>query len=146
MITTFWAAIFVVFYAYLGYGILLFFLVQMKRIFRKKPVPEPASELPGVTFIVAAYNEEDWMADKDIAWSPVLNLKQAFDDPHVAERGMIGRDEAGGEVVGSPLLFTEEPASINSAAPAYGADTDEILTGLGYSLDEIDQLRGQGVV
>ena len=61
----FWIAIFIVFYAYLGYGILLFFLVNLKRLFYKKSTAYTNDKYePDVTFIVAAYNEEDWMEDK----------------------------------------------------------------------------------
>lgn len=62
---TFWVALFVVFYAYLGYGILLFILIQIKRLFFGKPKMDFAPSFePNVTFIVAAYNEEDWIEDK----------------------------------------------------------------------------------
>ncbi len=61
----FWLLIFVVFYAYLGYGLLLFFLVKIKRIFGKKTEPGyDEASLPEVTFIVAAYNEQDYIEDK----------------------------------------------------------------------------------
>ena len=61
-----WLLIFIVFYAYLGYGILLFFIIKIKRFLHKnkqKPV-ENANFLPPVTFMVAAYNEERWMPEK----------------------------------------------------------------------------------
>ncbi|MBK8563482.1 MAG: glycosyltransferase family 2 protein [Saprospiraceae bacterium] len=61
----FWALIFVVFYAYLGYGILLWVLVKTKRLFFKnQPNGTVDSQLPGVVFIVAAYNEEDYILEK----------------------------------------------------------------------------------
>jgi poly-beta-1,6-N-acetyl-D-glucosamine synthase len=63
----FWSAIFVVFYSYLGYGILLYLLVRLKRLFFKpKNVNRIGSDddLPEVTFMVAAYNEEDWIEQK----------------------------------------------------------------------------------
>jgi len=60
----FWLFLFIVFYAYLGYGILLFFLVLLKRIFRgRKPARNPAYE-PEVTLFVAAYNEKDYVDAK----------------------------------------------------------------------------------
>lgn len=61
----FWIAIAIVFYAYLGYGILLFIIIKIKRLFsKKKQFGFSENELPLVTFIVAAYNEETWMEDK----------------------------------------------------------------------------------
>jgi cellulose synthase/poly-beta-1,6-N-acetylglucosamine synthase-like glycosyltransferase len=59
----FWTGFFVVFYAYLGYGLALWLLVRLKRLFaRPKPIAD--APLPEVTFIVCAYNEEDWIAQK----------------------------------------------------------------------------------
>ena len=31
-----------------------------------------------------------WFADKDVAFSPVLDFREAFDQPHIAERGLLG--------------------------------------------------------
>jgi poly-beta-1,6-N-acetyl-D-glucosamine synthase len=60
---SFWTLLFIVFYSYVGYGILLGILVKIKG---KKDLPElpPHHELPEVTFMVAAYNEERWIEDK----------------------------------------------------------------------------------
>ena len=63
--TAFWVAVFIVFYAYVGYGILLFILIKIKRLFvGKKQLPFRSDYEPPVTFIVAAYNEENWIEDK----------------------------------------------------------------------------------
>ena len=62
----FWILLFIVFYTYIGYGILLFILVKLKRLFSKKqtfPIPDN-DQLPEVSVIVAAYNEEDFIDDK----------------------------------------------------------------------------------
>ena len=60
----FWVLLFIVFYAYLGYGILLFFLVRLKRLFSKKKTAIPADYEPVVTLFVAAYNEKDYVDAK----------------------------------------------------------------------------------
>ena len=62
----FWLAVFIVFYAYLGYGFLLFGVIKIMRLFspRRKAPAFSEENLPAVTFIVAAYNEEKWMEDK----------------------------------------------------------------------------------
>lgn len=60
----FWVFLFIIFYAYVGYGILLFFLVRIKRIFSpKKGIYDPDYE-PEVTLFVAAYNEKDYVDEK----------------------------------------------------------------------------------
>ena len=62
---TFWILLGIVFYTYLGYGIVLFILLQIKRLFKKKKeVILTDEELPEVTLLIAAYNEEDFVAKK----------------------------------------------------------------------------------
>lgn len=60
----FWFLLFVVFYAYLGYGILLFFLVKLKRLFSSKKGNLQSDYEPDVTLFVAAYNEKDYVDAK----------------------------------------------------------------------------------
>ena len=59
----FWFLIFIVFYAYFGYGILLYLLVKIKRLFSQQKSYN-MDYVPDVTFVTAAYNEEDWMEEK----------------------------------------------------------------------------------
>ena len=68
---------------------------------------------------------ESWFEGRDICFAPVRTLKEAFDDPFLAERDMLSRDAEGSEVVGTPIKFRAEPAQINSHAPTkneHGAD------------------------
>lgn len=60
----FWIGIFIVFYTYLGYGILLYILVKIKELFNKPKEMILPSPLPEVTLFIAAYNEEDIVASK----------------------------------------------------------------------------------
>lgn len=62
----FWISLFIVFYTYLGYGILLYILVKIKECFHKTVVtPMPADDvLPDLTLFIAAYNEEAVVNEK----------------------------------------------------------------------------------
>ncbi len=60
----FWIGIFIVFYTYLGYGILLYTLVRIKEVFHKPVRYDLTDPLPEVTLFIAAYNEEDIVAAK----------------------------------------------------------------------------------
>lgn len=63
----FWFALFVVFYTYLGYGMLLFFLVKLKELFVKPTkwqLPEKDSDLPEVTLFITAFNEAEVVDEK----------------------------------------------------------------------------------
>ena len=71
-----------------------------------------------------------WFADKDICFAPVRTLTEAFDDPALIERGMLAHDAAGNEIVGTPILFQEEPAIISSTLPLLDEHRAQIeLTG-----------------
>jgi len=61
----FWAFLFVIFYTYIGYGIVLYFLVRVKRLLKKsKPTTIIDGYEPEVTLFVAAYNEKDYVDEK----------------------------------------------------------------------------------
>lgn len=61
----FWIFVFIVFYAYIGYGILLYFLVLLKR--KSKPQTagqQQTSYEPEVTLLITAFNERDFVDQK----------------------------------------------------------------------------------
>lgn len=39
-----------------------------------------------------------WFADKDVAFAPVLDFREALDEPHVAERGLIVTGDGGAHI------------------------------------------------
>lgn len=60
----FWFLLGTVVYTYLGYGLILFIMVRVKRFFgKRKRVPTNNFE-PEVTILVAAYNEKDYVHKK----------------------------------------------------------------------------------
>jgi len=61
-----WFSLFVAFYAFFGYGILLFVIIKVKRALKGKPVLPVVNEddLPTCTLVVAAYNEDGVMEEK----------------------------------------------------------------------------------
>lgn len=60
----FWIALFIVFYTYIGYGIVLYLLVSIKEQFIKRSPLDTTAPLPEVTLCIAAYNEEEVIAEK----------------------------------------------------------------------------------
>ena len=63
----FWICLILVFYTYVGYGMLLWVLVNIKRLIygrqKKRELP-PDNELPEVTLMICAYNEQDIVDSK----------------------------------------------------------------------------------
>ena len=63
----FWATLLIVFYTYIGYGILLYIIIRLKRLLKGAPLQQamPADEdLPTMTLMICAYNEEDVVKEK----------------------------------------------------------------------------------
>ena len=63
----FWASLIIVFYTYIGYGILLYIIIRVKRLFwgsPQKAVLPADDELPSMPLMICAYNEEDVVAEK----------------------------------------------------------------------------------
>jgi len=72
----FFISLFIILYTYIGYGVVLSILVNIKRLAKGRPQIKgfKEHELPKVTFVVAAYNEADWIEDK-------INNCLSFDYP-----------------------------------------------------------------
>lgn len=63
---------------------------------------------------------EAWFADKDVAFSPVLDFREAFDQPHVAERGLIIEHEGAHQI--APAIHFASETWAPSTAPDLNAD------------------------
>ncbi len=50
-----------------------------------------------------------WFADKDVAFAPVLDFREALDEPHIAERGLLVEASDGAHHIASPIRFSDEP-------------------------------------
>lgn len=83
--TIFWICTFLVFYTYIGYGMLLWVLVKLKRIVMSKPkkraLPTDDDELPDVTFLVCAYNEQNVV---DMKMKDIYQLDYPKNKLHIA--------------------------------------------------------------
>ena len=92
----------------------------------------------------------DFLSSKDVPFGKVLSMDEAFKDPHVLHRKMVievdSPTEGKVKQVGIPVKLSDTPGEVRSTAPLFGQHTDEILKGLGYSAQEIKELRSKGVV
>jgi crotonobetainyl-CoA:carnitine CoA-transferase CaiB-like acyl-CoA transferase len=94
---------------------------------------------------------EHWVKELSgrVPVAPVNDVKQALDNPFVAERGSIQEfaypDGRRARLIANPIRSpgTEWP---RRAAPALGADTDALLAEIGYDAARIARLRAEGVV
>lgn len=62
-----------------------------------------------------------WFADKDVAFAPVLDFRDALDEPHVAERGLLVEAPDGGRHIAPPIRFAGEEWSPAPVPPLGGS-------------------------
>lgn len=76
---------------------------------------------------------------------PIYNYEQVFEDPHTMAREMMVEMDhpVEGKIkgLGIPVKLSETPGKIRHAAPLLGEHTQETLSKLGYSEEEIADLR-----
>lgn len=126
----FWLFVFIVIYAYLGYGVLLYFLVKLKETFAKRKITvDSANFEPEVTLFVAAFNEKDfvdiklqnsfsldypqekvrqlWVTDGSDDGTPdILRTYKGIEVYHQPERaGKIAAMNRGMEFVKTPIVI-----------------------------------------
>jgi len=81
----------------------------------------------------------------EVRYAPVNDYAQAAADPLVATNDYIVElEDFNGEtkkVVGSPIKMSETPTTPSASAPELGQHTEEILLELGYSWEQIGELR-----
>jgi alpha-methylacyl-CoA racemase len=111
--------------------------------------PERAGELADLLAgIFARRPRDEWaelFAGSDACVAPVLTLAEAPEHPN--NRARRSYVEVAGVQVASPVpRFSATPASVAAPPPALGADTEQVLTGLGYSAARLAELRAAGVV
>lgn len=88
--------------------------------------------------------------DRGIPAGEICSLQDALASPQVEHRGSIGRvdDEELGELrlFNLTARFERTPGKIENTPPRLGAHTDSVLESLGYSAEQIADLRSRGVV
>jgi CoA:oxalate CoA-transferase len=62
-----------------------------------------------------------WFADRDVAFAPVLDFREALDSAHVSERGLLV-EAAGAHQIGPAIRFGNEKPEPLGEAPLPGAD------------------------
>lgn len=73
----------------------------------------------------AAKSRDEWVAwfsDKDVAFAPLLDFREALDEPHVAERGLLVQAASGAHHLAPPIRFAGEPAWTPGATPELGQE------------------------
>jgi crotonobetainyl-CoA:carnitine CoA-transferase CaiB-like acyl-CoA transferase len=89
---------------------------------------------------------EAFLAGIDVCWAPVRSLKDAFDDPHTAARGLVFTDDAGNRHIGPPLKFAKEPGRPAPATPEFGQHSEQLAREAGFDRKRIQAMKDRGVI
>ncbi|MBO9347225.1 MAG: CoA transferase [Chloroflexus sp.] len=81
----------------------------------------------------------------DVPCGPVNDIPTALHSRQAQARAMVQQID-GIRMVGPAPVFSATPATIRSAPPALGADTEAVLAEFGYSAEQIRRFRAEGIV
>lgn len=95
---------------------------------------------------------EEWLSILDAAGvpaGPVRFIQELTNDEQVIANEMVvevNHSLAGKVRMAGPMIqMSETPLAVQSASPALGEHTDEIMLNLGYSEDEITDLKSRNI-
>ncbi len=108
------------------------------------------SEIDSVT---SQKKSAEWiklMNEIGVPCGPIYTLAETFADPQVQHIGIAQSvpSDSLGEVtlIGQAIHMSRTPNKLVAGTPECGAHSEEILTDLGYTLNEISDLRAEGVI
>jgi len=94
-----------------------------------------------------------WVSTLNKAGVPageINSIDQVFDNAQVRHLGLAqnvtSHERGATKLVGQPIIMSRTPSKIAAPSPLAGANSDEILTALHYTKEQIDMLRKYGVI
>lgn len=92
----------------------------------------------------------DLLEAAGVPCAPAHHPRDLFSHPHVLQNDLIAEHDSADlgrmKQMGMVVKLSQTPGKLWRAAPGLGQHTDEILSELGYSGEEIQQLRGKRVI
>ena len=90
------------------------------------------------------------LLDAKVSCAPINTVEQALTAEHTIARELVTEAEHTTEgtisIPGIPFRFSDTAATVRRAPPTLGEHTEEVLTALGKSADEIAALRDAGAI
>jgi len=98
-------------------------------------------------------SRDEWfelLTKADVPVGKVLDMDELFSDPQILHRQMVIElnHPKFGKVkqIGIGIKLSDTPGAVRTLAHRLGQDTDEVLSGLGYSQSDMKDLRQQGAI
>ena len=111
-------------------------------------------ELSATLADIVSQGSRDWwlerLQEQDVPCCPLNTLEEVIRDPQVQHLGLVGEVEHSRvgriRLAKGPVRLSDSPTQLVSPPPLLGEHTDEVLRGLGYGDERIDQLRREDVI
>ncbi|KKM04485.1 hypothetical protein LCGC14_1763750 [marine sediment metagenome] len=123
------------------------FATNAKRVENREEIVKVISD------IIITKNGEEWLkilTDAGVPCGPIYTIDKVFTDPQVLHRQMLKKLDhpKGGKVMvtGVPIKLSDTPGEVETAPPILGQHTQEILTELGFSDQDIKKFRQEKVI
>ena len=114
---------------------------------------EAEAQMRRVADLMATKSCDDWMAllgPADLPVAPVNTMREAFDDPQLKHREMLLEMEhpVEGRIpqLGFPIKFSDTPGRLRTPPPLLGEHNDEVLQSLGYTAEDITDMRRKSAI
>jgi len=114
--------------------------------------PTVAAMIADLRTVFLTKTRDEWLSTfpRDLTVVPMLEYDESLESPFAQERGIVWELDhpLEGKVrqIGSPFHLSDTPPAFRSFAPMLGANTVEVLEGLGYDQPNIARLEQEGVV
>jgi formyl-CoA transferase len=106
-------------------------------------------EIEKWTMTMTKFEVMDVLNQYDIPCGPILSMKEIAEEPALRATGTVVEVDhpIRGKylTVGNPIKMSDSPTEV-TRSPLLGEHTDEILSELGYSTDELISLRHDKVI
>lgn len=109
-------------------------IAEMKKVFENMAMDDIEKNFSGENFAVA----------------PVIHAGQTIKSKHMSDRDMVieidDHNVGKFQAVGHPIKFEKTPATVYKSSPKLGEDTAHVLEELGYTKEEIAELKEKDVI
>jgi len=129
--------------------------LNRKDLIAKQYAPSPVKEkvFTELRTIFRTKTRDEWfdiLTEADVPVGKVLDIDETFSDPHMQHREMLIEVDhpryGKAKQIGFPIKFSGTPWQLRIPAARLGDHTDDVLSGLGYSAEEIRKLRQEQVI
>ncbi len=106
-------------------------------------------EIEKWTMTKTKFEAMDLLNEHDIPCGPILSMKEIAEEPSLRKTGTVVEVDhpTRGKylTVGNPIKLSDSPSDVKRS-PLLGEHTDEVLAELGYSRQQVEELRAQRAI